>query len=186
MLHTGYLYKMGNGPINYDWNKRFLVLDQENKNLSYFLTESDQKARGHVDLLISSVGQLMPIKGRKYSFCIKEGPKGKREINLSADNERDAHVWINLINLCTPNDDVPKWESHKVETDRYADVQGLKADRASLEKKLPNNTDLFRKLKNKLATKSRLTRKGRKTEHTKNHKKLPRMTNVEKEVRLEK
>lgn len=99
MLHTGYLYKMGEGPINYDWNKRFLVLDQDNRKLSYFLSESDKSARGHINLENSSVSQLMPIKGRKYSFCIKEGLKGKREINFSAENEKEAQTWISLINL---------------------------------------------------------------------------------------
>jgi hypothetical protein len=186
MLHTGYLYKMGNGPINYDWNKRFLVLDQENKKLSYFLSESDKKARNHIDLEKSSVSQLMPIKGRKYSFCIKEGPKGNREVNLSAENEKEAQTWINLINLCTPDDDLPIWETNKIDASRNTNVQISKTDKAESDPKYSNNTDLFTKLKNKLVAKTRATRKSRKTVHVKQNKKLPRMTNVEKEVRLEK
>ena len=27
MLHSGYMLKLGEGPINYDWNSRFFVLD---------------------------------------------------------------------------------------------------------------------------------------------------------------
>ena len=29
MLHSGYLLKLGEGPINYDWNNRFIVLDSK-------------------------------------------------------------------------------------------------------------------------------------------------------------
>ena len=66
MLHTGYLLKMGDGPINYDWNKRFLVLDVQNKSLSYFLTESDQSSRGVIDLTKAKISNLMPIKGKRF------------------------------------------------------------------------------------------------------------------------
>jgi len=41
-LHTGYLYKRGDGPINYEWNKRFFVLDFDNKKLSYFMKDTDK------------------------------------------------------------------------------------------------------------------------------------------------
>lgn len=82
---------------------------------------------------------------------------------------------------------MPIWETNKIDASRNTNVQIVKSDKVELDLKYSDNTDLFKKLQNKLATKSRATRKGRKTEHTKNkNKKLPRMTNVEKEVRLEK
>lgn len=29
MLKSGFLYKLGEGPINYDWNLRYVVLDSK-------------------------------------------------------------------------------------------------------------------------------------------------------------
>jgi hypothetical protein len=29
MLKSGFLFKLGEGPINYDWNLRFVVLDSK-------------------------------------------------------------------------------------------------------------------------------------------------------------
>lgn len=68
MLKTGYLYKMGNGPINFDWNQRYFVLDKENNKMSYFLKETDKKARGLIELSNAKITNVMPIKGRKYCF----------------------------------------------------------------------------------------------------------------------
>lgn len=50
MLHTGYLYKMGDGPIDYNWNQRYFVLDVENRVLTYFKSETDRSARNTIDL----------------------------------------------------------------------------------------------------------------------------------------
>lgn len=174
MLHTGYLYKMGDGPINYDWNRRYFVLDRDNKKLSYFLRETDKSARGHIDLSHATVSQMMPIKGRDYSFSIRENPKEKKEYHLSAEHRNDAEVWISIINLCTPKNDVPLWKAKKINIGEHTKIEDPELDRMDTEQKFPNTTDLFRKFKEKMTAPKK---KGRKTEHVKKK----RMTNLAQE-----
>jgi len=66
------IYKLGEGPINYDWNQRYFVLIPEKKELTYFNSENDTERVNTYDLsggrdlvLISS---LTEIEGREHSI----------------------------------------------------------------------------------------------------------------------
>lgn len=53
---TGFLYKKGEGPIDYNWNHRYLVLD--GKNLFYYKYASDKTPRGSIrleDFILSTI-----------------------------------------------------------------------------------------------------------------------------------
>lgn len=161
MLHTGYLYKRGNGPINFDWNRRYVVLDSENKKLSYFLRETDAKGRGQIDLTEAIVSGVSEIKGRHNSFTIRPHPKQSTEYIFSAEHTNDAETWVALIDACTPSNDVPSLRLSRPGVGRFTSADQPSLSKIDTEQLFPENTDLFRKLKEKLSRKS----KGRKTQH---------------------
>lgn len=163
MLHTGYLYKMGNGPINFDWNLRYFVLDKENKNLTYFGNENDKKARGIINLSQGIVSNVMPIKGRNFCFTIRDNPKSKREFSLSAKNEEEAEQWISLINEVTPSNDIPSWKRKTITKDDDGRLTDPSMERKDTERRFPNTKDLFRKFRNRV---THMQKKGRKTRLT--------------------
>ena len=45
---TGYLYKRGDGPINFNWNTRYFIL--EGNTLFYYMDASDKDCRGMTKL----------------------------------------------------------------------------------------------------------------------------------------
>jgi hypothetical protein len=47
-MKTGLLYKLGDGPINFKWNKRYCVLN--NYQFSYYGNEREKKPRGVLNL----------------------------------------------------------------------------------------------------------------------------------------
>ena len=50
MLKSDTLYKLGAGPIDKSWNRRFFVLEPETKSLSYYKSSDDIRKRGTVKL----------------------------------------------------------------------------------------------------------------------------------------
>ena len=46
MLKSGHLFKLGDGPINYNWNQRYFVLDG-----NYKVIMSAVRAKSRVDVL---------------------------------------------------------------------------------------------------------------------------------------
>lgn len=65
---TGYLYKLGDGPINFDWNQRYCILDRE--TLTYYNHPTDRNSRGRLELKDANVSQLHLLKGHDYSFTV--------------------------------------------------------------------------------------------------------------------
>lgn len=56
---TGFLYKKGDGPIDFNWNHRYLVLD--GKLLLYYKYASDKAPRGTIrleDFLLSPLKRI--------------------------------------------------------------------------------------------------------------------------------
>ena len=46
MLNTATLLKMGDGPINFDWNPRYFVLDEKQRTLTWFNSEFESIHKG--------------------------------------------------------------------------------------------------------------------------------------------
>ena len=53
------MYKKGDGPIDYNWNHRYLVLD--GKMLLYYKYPSDKTPRGNIKLEDFSISEMMRI-----------------------------------------------------------------------------------------------------------------------------
>lgn len=50
MFKSGQLWKLGEGPINYDWNSRYVVFDPSSYSLSWYDSDEDTKQKGSVDV----------------------------------------------------------------------------------------------------------------------------------------
>ena len=54
---------MGNGPINFDWNSRYFVLDTQSSCLSWSNSENDQKQKGYIMIKDALISDLSTVKG---------------------------------------------------------------------------------------------------------------------------
>jgi len=105
MLKSGHLYKLGEGPINYDWNLRYFVLDgtllltlQEfNQELTYYRNDAEVKPRGNIPLQEALVSNITLIRERDHSFSIQTAPPNGRTVFLSFDKAEEANQWRDAI-----------------------------------------------------------------------------------------
>lgn len=74
MIKSGYLFKLGEGPINFEWNLRYFTLDSKiiiyilgviilelNKLLIYYSNDTALQPRGSIslsDAIVSEVGKI--------------------------------------------------------------------------------------------------------------------------------
>lgn len=82
---SGYMFKLGDGPINYDWNRRYFVLDCKIKTtykyiaqaqeLTYYLSETETTARGSIMLAEALISNITLIKERQHSFSVQTAPQ---------------------------------------------------------------------------------------------------------------
>jgi hypothetical protein len=56
----GFLYKKGDGPIDYGWNLRYFILD--GRMLYYFKTAADREPRGIMKLMNPTVSQVIAME----------------------------------------------------------------------------------------------------------------------------
>lgn len=61
------IYKLGEGPINYEWNMRYITI--KGKELTYFLTINSEEKRT-INLEGAITSNICRIKGNKYSFAL--------------------------------------------------------------------------------------------------------------------
>jgi hypothetical protein len=65
---SGFLYKLGDGPINFDWNERYCILDKT--KFSYYLSATDKDPRKEVDVNMATISQIKMINNHPYSFTV--------------------------------------------------------------------------------------------------------------------
>eukprot|EP01017_Pseudomicrothorax_dubius_P018273 TRINITY_DN20283_c0_g1_i2.p1 TRINITY_DN20283_c0_g1~~TRINITY_DN20283_c0_g1_i2.p1 ORF type:complete len:496 (-),score=107.66 TRINITY_DN20283_c0_g1_i2:248-1735(-) len=92
---TGYLYKRGDGPIDYSWNSRYFVLD--GRTLYYYKTADEKKARAIIKLQGSYVSQIYSFESREYVFSI-EVPNINKKYFISGDTRQQTSPWREAIN----------------------------------------------------------------------------------------
>jgi hypothetical protein len=81
------LYKLGDGPINYDWNKRFCSIEATELIYSQSLNDNDKKT---INIQGAAVSNICKIKGKNFSFCISIPPPLNKIIYLAADSFQEC------------------------------------------------------------------------------------------------
>ena len=107
---NGYLLKRGDGPIDFNWNQRYLVL--EGKILLYYKYSGDKTPRGLIKLDDCIVSQILKIdvinyflffvnfknikQERDYAFFIELNISTKR-FYFSGETKLETEEWRNII-----------------------------------------------------------------------------------------
>ena len=93
MLKSGYIYKLGDGPFNFDWNMRYIVLDEANMTLAYFMNERDSEPRGIIPLKGALISNVTQIKEREHSFSVQTPPPNGHTFFFSCNSLNDSVSW---------------------------------------------------------------------------------------------
>ena len=96
-MMESYIYKLGDGPINYNWNKRYITLNYLTKELSYFMYEEDAKPRGSINVASALISNIELIKDRPHSFMITPNPPHGKNYYISCDTLEECTEWRNAI-----------------------------------------------------------------------------------------
>ncbi|KRW98586.1 hypothetical protein PPERSA_09739 [Pseudocohnilembus persalinus] len=87
---TGMVYKKGEGPLDWNWNPRYFVLDCE--KLMYYKNINDIYPRDTLFLEGSTVSDLQEMDEREHVFCI-ELANTERKIYVSCDDKAETQQW---------------------------------------------------------------------------------------------
>lgn len=91
---TGNLYKRGDGPINFNWNSRYFILD--GTTLFYYTDASDKVCRGMTKLIDATVSPVDRFEDREYAFTITVSSPS-RTFHLSGETRDETEDWRDLI-----------------------------------------------------------------------------------------
>jgi hypothetical protein len=94
------VYKLGDGPINYDWNLRYVTF--EGSDLSYGATISleDKKT---INILGAAVTNICPIKNKEFAFGIILNPPTNKIIYFACDGMNSTKLFREKLIKCTQN-----------------------------------------------------------------------------------
>lgn len=96
------LYKLGDGPINYDWNPRYVSI--ESTEIFYSPQPNDRDAGKTINIYGGAVSNICKIKGKNFCFCITIPPPTNKSMYLAADTFEDAVKIRDKIVKATQND----------------------------------------------------------------------------------
>lgn len=96
-----YLYKLGDGPINYDWNHRYAWL--EGSELFYSPTLDDREKKT-LNISGAAVTNICKIKNKDYAFGIVLNPPTNKIIYFAFDRLEETENFREKIIIATLND----------------------------------------------------------------------------------
>jgi len=95
-----YLYKLGDGPINYDWNHRFAWI--EGSELFYSPSLSDREKKT-LNISGAAVTNICRIKGKDYAFGIILNPPTYKIIYFAFDDIEETENFREKVINATLN-----------------------------------------------------------------------------------
>lgn len=90
IIKEGKVLKRGEGPFDFNWNDRYLVLDQN--YLTYYKSEEKSDPRGRFLISKAIVGNICGFDGKEFAMKI-EWLEESRTIWLSSENPADLNDW---------------------------------------------------------------------------------------------
>jgi hypothetical protein len=73
---SGFLLKKGDGPIDFGWNPRFIILDR--KMLMYYKYQEDKTPRAVIRLAEATVSTVIKYEERDFVFYIELSNPNRR------------------------------------------------------------------------------------------------------------
>ncbi|PFH32105.1 phosphatidylinositol transfer protein [Besnoitia besnoiti] len=89
-LHSGFLFKLGDGLWNTTWNLRYVVL--RGSKLQYFNDPRDARAKHLVDLEGAQISWTGELRQRTHSFLVH--PVGRRAMHFSGETLEASRQWL--------------------------------------------------------------------------------------------
>ena len=65
---AGPLFKLGEGPFNFGWNRRFAKL--ENESLYYYKSSTEKHHKAVLDIREAGVSQIYDNHGKDWTFTL--------------------------------------------------------------------------------------------------------------------
>jgi hypothetical protein len=91
-----YLYKLGDGPINYDWNHRYAWL--EGSEL-FYCPSLDEREKKTLNISGAAVTNICKIKNKDYAFGVILNPPTNKIIYFAFDDLKETEKFReNLVN----------------------------------------------------------------------------------------
>ena len=119
------LYKLGDGPINYDWNLRYVSI--ESTEIVYSPSPHD-KERKTLNIYGGAISNICKIKGKNFAFCVVLPPPTCKTIYFASDSYEDAILARNKMIKATLN------SSEKEENLEQAEIISRTIERSDLKK----------------------------------------------------
>ena len=94
IIKEGFILKRGEGPFDYNWNKRYFIL-QKNKIL-YFNIKDEKEKKGEIDIKNGIFGNIENFDGQEFAFSINLCDQN-RFIWLSHSDEKEISDWRNKL-----------------------------------------------------------------------------------------
>jgi hypothetical protein len=82
--------KKGDGPIDYSWNERYLVLDSS--TLMYFKNHEEKTPRGFIKIKDCIISQVIPSDDRDHSFIVETFIPPRKYI-FSTTSNHETELW---------------------------------------------------------------------------------------------
>ncbi|CBZ51107.1 hypothetical protein NCLIV_041820 [Neospora caninum Liverpool] len=101
ILHSGFLYKLGDGLWNTTWNLRYVVL--KGSRLQYFNDPREARAKCVVDLEGAEITWTGEMRGRSHSFHVH--PACKRSMHFCGETAEASRQWMAWLQAASQNAD---------------------------------------------------------------------------------
>ncbi len=95
-----YLYKLGDGPINYDWNHRYAWIEGSELFYSPSLDDREKKT---LNISGAAVTNICKIKGKDYAFGIILNPPTNKIIYFASDDIQETENFKERVVIATLN-----------------------------------------------------------------------------------
>ncbi len=95
------VYKLGEGPFNYDWNIRYIKIQGSDLYYSPYDNEKDMKV---INIEGSPVSSICKIKDKSFSLCITLPPPLNKSIFLATDTLQECNILREKIIKATMNE----------------------------------------------------------------------------------
>ncbi|CAD8169140.1 unnamed protein product [Paramecium octaurelia] len=96
---AGMILKRGDGPIDYNWNQRYLVLDGQ--TLIYFKDRNDKVPRGAINLREAYISPMSTLDDREHCFYIEVEAQNNKQFYFSGETLDETEQWREEISQAT-------------------------------------------------------------------------------------
>jgi hypothetical protein len=135
------IYKLGDGPINYDWNPRYVSV--EGTEVFYSPSQND-KDKKTINVYEGAVSNICKIKGKSFAFCVILPPPTNKSLYFACDNYDETLALKNKILRATLNNFEKDEYSSQIKSEHRLSTKNLKSNKLKFPSNKNINPDISR------------------------------------------